>query len=392
MKIERFQFDMLRGVSAPAVDGLKADLAFCHPGITGIVGIDPVNGIVELEISDNLSEYEQDDLRRQVTNVVEMSVKSFRFVEQIPPLWHHLSSVQYYGNNAVQAFIERYMTKLGPGQYAFHGPASKLFLFFCNRIQKLAEEMSAEVWHLPSIEMTHDLIPQTGYFTSHPQLVTFGYRLPPHYEKIQNFADAAKTKMLSCVEDSHILESTGFILEPFVCHNIYRSLKNQRLTKGRIITAEGRCYRFEGFRFAPLLRQWEFTMREIVLVGGHDFVMEARQRCIELTQAMVAELDLTASLEIATDPFFVDAAASARTFQMMQSTKLELRLRIDDEESTAGVSFNIHGKHFTRPMEIQDMNGEILETACAAYGIERWMAAFVARWSEDPTHWPIKDI
>ena len=36
---------------------------------------------------------------------------------------------------------------------------------------------------------------------------------------------------------------------------------------------------------------------------------------------MIAELDLNANLEVATDPFFVSAAATARTFQMMQSLK-----------------------------------------------------------------------
>lgn len=389
MRNESLQFEVLRGVSAPVVEGLKSDLAFCHPGINSIVRIDTVNGIIEIEIRDDLSEHEHDDLRKQVASVVDMSVKSFRFVEQIPPLWNHVSNIPYHGSNAVKEFAARYMTELGPGQYAYHGPANNLFVFFCNRIQKLSEEIGAEAWHLPSIEMSQDLIPQTGYFVSHPQLITFGYRLPPHYDKIQSFADAAKAKNLTGVEDSHILEPTGFILEPFVCHNVYRSLKKQHLNNGRMITAQGKCYRYEGFRFAPLLRQWEFSMREVVLVGERDFVMEVRQRCIDLTQAMVDELDLTAYLEIATDPFFVSVAASARTFQMMQSTKLELQLRIDDEESTAGVSFNIHGKHFTRPMEIRDANGEILETACVAYGIERWMAAFVARWSEDPAQWPI---
>ncbi len=388
MPIETFEFEIIRDVTSQVIGGIKADLAFCHPAITGITHIDPINGVVELEIRDNLPDRDLDDLKKQVAKVVKMSVNSFRFVEEVPPLWSHESGASYSGSKAVEEFAKQYVVTLGPGQYAFHGLAGKLFQFFCNRIEKLAVDMGAEVWHLPSIEMTHDLIPETGYFASHPQLVTFGYRLPPHYEQIRDFADTARTKKLHAVEDSRILEPTGFILEPFVCHNIYRSLKNRHFADGRIITAQGKCYRFEGFRFLPLLRQWEFSMREVVLVGGHDFVMAARQRCIELTQAMIAELDLNASLEVATDPFFVSAAASARTFQMMQSTKLELLLRIDDGESIAAVSFNIHGKHFTRPMEIHNVSGEVLETACAAWGIERWMAAFVARWSEDPARWP----
>jgi len=389
MKTEKLQFEIIRDISSAAVDGLIADLAFCHPGIKGISYIDRDKGIIELEIREGLSDIEIEDMRKQITSVVDMSVKSFRFVEDIQPLWQYRSEYNYNGTNALKNFTDLYMTELGPGQYSYHDFGYKLYEYFCNRIKRLAEDVGAEMWHLPSIEMTHDLIVETGYFSSHPQLVTFGYRLPPHYETIQCFAKSAKDKRLSYVEDSHLLEPTGFILEPFVCHNVYRSLKNNCLREGRTISAEGRCYRFEGFRFSPLLRQWEFTMREIVLVGNHDYIMTMRDHCIELTKLLIQELDISANLEIATDPFFVSAAASARTFQMMQSTKLELRLRIDDKKSTAAVSFNIHGKHFTHPMQICDSNGEILETACIAFGIERWIAAFISRWSEDPKKWPI---
>jgi len=388
MMTQRFQFNMLCGISAQVMEGLKADIAFCHPAITKVLLIDSGDGIIELEVRDGLTESEGEDLQRQVANVVEMSVKSYRFVEDISPFWSHESTQPYHGSEAVREFTKKYIIELGPGQYAFHGPATKLYMYFCDRIQKLAEDMGAEFWHLPSIEMSHDLIPKTGYFALHPHLVTFGYRLPPHYERIRDFASEAKKKMLSSVEDSRILEPTGFILEPVVCHNIYRSLKNQRLSEGRIITAQGKCYRYEGFRFLPLLRQWEYSMREVVLIGERDFIAEARQRCLELTQAMVIEMDLTATLQIATDPFFTSAAVSARTFQIMQTAKLELCLQIGEGNSTAAASFNLHDKHFTEPMEIHDTNNRVLETACVGWGIERWMAAFVARWSEDPTKWP----
>ncbi|MDO8281294.1 MAG: hypothetical protein Q7U10_01500 [Thermodesulfovibrionia bacterium] len=388
MKLETVNLEILKGISAQVVDGLDSDLSFCHPGITGINKIDPVNGTIVLEVRGDLSEDDLADLRNQAAKVVKMSIESFRFVEETSPLWHHRPSVAYNGNDSVKAFTELHMTTLGPGQYAYHGPANRLFIYFSNRINKIAQEMNAEGWFLPSIEMTNDLIPETGYFSSHPQLITFGYRLPPHYEKIKSFAETAKEKKLTAPEDCGILEPTGFILEPFVCHNIYRSLKNERIDGGRVISAQGKCYRYEGFRFSPLLRQWEFSMREIVLVGEHDFVVKTRQRGIELTQEMVSELDIDANLQIATDPFFVSTAASARTFQMMQSTKLELLLRIDDGKRTAAVSFNIHGKHFTTPMKIYDKDGVELETSCLAYGIERWMAAFIARWGEDPAKWP----
>ena len=81
-------------------------------------------------------------------------------------------------------------------------------------------------------------------------------------------------------------------------------------------------------------------------------------------------------------------AASARTYQALRSTKLELSLALGDGRAIAGASFNLHGTHFTEPMAIVDEHGQRLETACVGWGIERWMAAVVARWGAEPDGWP----
>ena len=116
--------------------------------------------------------------------------------------------------------------------------------------------------------------------------MTFGFRLPPHFERIRTFATAARERRLLPVPEG-CLEPAGFILAPVVCHNVYRALRGSVAAAGRTITAEGRCYRYEGFRFEPLLRQWEFTMLEVVLVGPSDFVADGRSRCQEATCALV---------------------------------------------------------------------------------------------------------
>jgi hypothetical protein len=73
----------------------------------------------------------------------------------------------------------------------------------------------------------------------------------------------------------------------------------------------------------------------------------------------------------------------------MGSTKVEFKLRIDDGVRTAAASFNRHGRHFSEPMDIRaEDGGDPAETACAGFGLERWMAAFVARWGAEPGGWP----
>jgi len=130
-------------------------------------------------------------------------------------------------------------------------------------------------------------------------------------------------------------------------------------------------------------------MREAVLVGEPDALRGLRQRILDATLGVCDELDLGGRLEIATDPFFVSEAGSARAFQAMQSTKLELRLDLGDGAATAAASFNLHGTHFTGPMDIRGQDGELLETACVGWGIERWMAAVIARRGPDPSAWRV---
>ena len=365
----------LLSASAAARAGLAADLAFCHPDILGVAAI--TDDAVTLGVRADSS-----DLRSQVARVVELSVQSYRFVRSVQPLWERPALPRYAGG--LDAFVTANTATLGPGQYALIGPAAELRAFVDARLRAIATELGAESWHLPSIEQTADVIRDTGYLASHGQYVTFGYHLPCHHAELARFVADVKGGRLAWPEAHHRLEPSGFILEPFVCHNVYRALKGSRVDGGRAITALGTCYRHESFRFLPLLRQWEFSMREVVLVGSSGFVAQAREQLIEATQSLAHELDLDARLEIATDPFFVSEAASARTYQTMRSTKLELSLGIDDTTRTAAASFNLHGNHFTQPMDITNPDGGAVETACIAFGVERWMAAIVARWGGLP--------
>lgn len=374
----RIELPALGSASPAALAGLTADLAFCHPDIRAIGDVD--RGGVSLDVL-----RDSEDLRRQVESVIELSIASYRFVADTPPLWRH-DAAGAAGRGALAEVIVKHTVALGPGQYALVGPLAELRARIDVRLHQLARAVDAETWHLPSIEHTSDLLPATGYLASHAPHVTFCYRMPTHFERLRAFAARARELGLQGPDELSALEPTGFILEPFVCHNVYRALRNARIDEGRAITALGTCFRHESFRFEPLLRQWEFSMREVVLVGSADYVARTRERIIALTQDLVRELDLDARLAVATDPFFVSEAGSARAFQALRSTKLELQLAIGDTP-TAACSFNLHGTHFTAPMQIT--GSDVVETACVGWGLERWIAAIVARWGAEPAAWPI---
>jgi seryl-tRNA synthetase len=355
--IARIAAPALRGASRAAVQGLEGDLAFCHPSITGVAAIDPGEGAIVLE----LSAPPDDDLEAQVAAVVAASMASYRFVEERPPIWTH-DATGPDANGAAETIV------LGPGQVALRGGAARLRRRVEERLAAIADAAGAELWYLPSVEMTHDLLEATGYFRSHPMYVTFCETLPRHYEAIHRWARDGQGARVP----------TGFILQPAVCHNIFRALRGARLAKASV-TAQGACYRNEGFRFDPLARQWEFTMRELVFIGTAEHVEEQRLRLLAIVEDLVREWDLGAVLEIASDSFFAATAASPRTFQHIMSSKLELRLRAGGGRTVAAASFNRHGRHFTDAMDIRDERGAPLESVCVAFGLERWVAAMAAR-------------
>lgn len=262
--------------SAPrgARASLVTDLAFCHPDIAGVTAV--TDDAVTLA-----ARADSADLRAQVERVVELSIKSYRFVRAAQPLWERPAMERYAGG--LDAFLGAHTVTLGPGQYALVGPAAELRAFVDTRVRAIAAEIGAEPWHLPSIEQTADLVRDSGYLASHAPYVTFGYHLPCHHAEIDQFVADVKQDKLAWPDERHHLKPAGFILEPVVCHNVYRALKGTQVEGGRAITALGTCYRHESFRFQPLLRQWEFSMREIVLVGAPGFVAQAREQLIELT-------------------------------------------------------------------------------------------------------------
>jgi seryl-tRNA synthetase len=382
---ERVTVPALAGQPDEVRGAVRADLAFCHPAITAVEAVD-ADGVT-VTVRDDLPAGDA-DLVEQVRQVVGLTVKSYRYAAPATVLWRHQAGRRDGGRAALDRFVAAHIITLGPGQYALSGPAARLRAALCARIERLAVDLGAEPWHLPSIEAAHDVVVATGYLTSHPQHVTFATRLPARYADIARFAADARERRLTAPVDPHPSEPTGFLLAPVVCHNVYRALAGARLAGPRVITAQGACYRFEGFRFAPLLRQWEFTMREVVLAGDEETVAAGRERALAAAQALACDLDLDAALVVASDPFFVAAAASARTFQLARATKLELRLGIEGSEDTAAASFNLHGRHFTDPMDIRDAAGAPLATGCVGFGVERWMAALIARWGEDPAAWP----
>lgn len=160
-------------------------------------------------------------------------------------------------------------------------------------------------------------------------------------------------------------------LAPAVCYHCYAQFAGARLDAPVTLTCVGKCFRHEDGNFESLARMWEFTMREVVFIGGADWVAERRRAWIERVRAFAASLGLAGAIELATDPFFGDGSRGRKLLQQIKELKYELRAPL------ALASFNLHETFFTGRFDIRQSDDSPAQTGCVAFGLERWVWAFL---------------
>src|ERR1051325_2354895 len=170
--------------------------------------------------------------------------------------------------------------------------------------------------------------------------------------------------------DGAIPAGDGYLFMPAVCYHCYAQWVGERLRAPRAVTCVGRCHRNE---FDPPARLREFTMREIVFVGPPQRVVEQRQMWMARIEAFASSLELPATMQVATDPFFGGESRGKRLLQQVKELKYEMRVG-----SMAIASFNLHETHFAKRFDIALVDGRTAHTGCVAFGLERWELALEA--------------
>jgi seryl-tRNA synthetase len=171
-----------------------------------------------------------------------------------------------------------------------------------------------------------------------------------------------------------------YSLQPAACYQCYAELAGTCVDR-TVLTVCGRCYRRSEDTFAGATRLWEFTMREVVLLGAADWIRAERAAWIDRVSDIAREIDLEVSVSVATDPFFGPSGRGRRVLQQLKELKHEIRAVIDGED-VALASVNLHETFFANRFDLQDAAGERAHTACVAFGLERWAAAIVAQRGE----------
>ncbi|MGQ0642001.1 MAG: hypothetical protein ACT4P6_14720 [Gemmatimonadaceae bacterium] len=253
---------------------------------------------------------------------------------------------------------------LDGGTVALGGAALHLLEYFDSVAREWARELGATEQYYPSL-IALEVLEQAGYTRSFPQ-------------------------HLAIVQRVDRLESPAYAMTPAVCFHCYPQWRGRTLpAKAVVITARGRCCRYEQEWLAPLERLRDFSMREIIVLGARDEVESARQSLMTRAQELVTRLDLDAHIEPANDPFYGSAADGKRLLQRAGALKYELRLPLDREERAVAVaSFNHHADHFGRAFDIHLTSAESAHSGCVALGLERWVLAFLAQYGLDERNWP----
>jgi seryl-tRNA synthetase len=279
---------------------------------------------------------------------------------------------------------------LGPGLAGIRGGILQLFRFFEHEFLQLAKEFHAEEQQYPTL-LPAELVAELGYLGHFPQHVTFCSHLPDDLSVLDSVA-----RVMGSPEEivRHAGENTAspqHVLTPGVCLPCYRQLRGTTLAEGevRTLTMQNHVFRYESNRFRPMARGWDFTVRDIVFFGTYADMQTRRQQVLERTLELCRALDLTVTVEVANDPFFLDANRDKTIFQRMGEVKYELLFPLPfRDESLAASSFNLHRDFYTSVYGTQMADGNHAESSCIGFGLDRWTYGFLSQKGLHPERWP----
>ena len=268
------------------------------------------------------------------------------------------------------------------GLTALSGSALRLYHMMSRELDLLARSETAEEWHAPPA-LAFDTLARADYFASFPQWLTAVAQIDGSEEVLQEVADAPDPAEAA----ARALVPTQWALQPAVCYHVYAGLADTVLGGSRCISIAGTCWRREQ-SYAPLERQWAFTMRETVCLGTASDVELFRQRGLGRALGLAERLGIPAEVATATDPFFAPTARGRSLLQRIKALKQELLLPLGDGRTVAAASFNHHERFFGEAFNIGLRDGTPASSGCVAFGVERWVLAFLVAHGVEAADWP----
>lgn len=278
---------------------------------------------------------------------------------------------------------------LGTGQVAMEGLPLALFRYFDRVFEGFGTPWQAQHLMTPTLIPTR-VLARCDYFRSFPQYVTFATHLKETVEVIDGFRSRHHT--LDDVDDIALadMDRPDACLSPAVCYHVYHLYEGKTIAPLAAVHGIcGKCFRFESTNISDLRRLWDFTMREVVFMGSREQVLKARERSIEMMSDFLRTHELAGEIRTASDPFFIAPEASSKTyFQLSSDSKFEVSLLLPGGERLAVGSHNYHSDFFGKVFNVNVETGGPMHSVCVAFGLERWVYAFLQQHGDSPASWP----
>ncbi|NHN56588.1 hypothetical protein G9U51_12440 [Calidifontibacter sp. DB0510] len=221
------------------------------------------------------------------------------------------------------------------------------------------------------------LLEQTGYHTSFPQLIGVVHGLP---------RDASARRRVPEGEAwDHDFGRSGFGLVPSACHPLYAWLRGTQVT-GTAYTLTGDCFRNEPSE--DPFRRVSFRMREVVVLGTPAQAREHQRVWRSAGLALYRSLGLQVHDAAANDPFFGRQGAMLANNQRDEQLKFEFVVEPVPGHEVAIGSANYHEDHFGVDFAMTTPDGQPAHSACYGMGLERTALALAATHGFDPGRWP----
>lgn len=272
----------------------------------------------------------------------------------------------------------------GQGSIELNELGIKLFKFFDESFMKMISDLNPIMKSFPTL-LPCKTINDTNYLTSSPQYVLFCSKVEESLDKIELLQDKYDRK-----EVDDCLNYPEVVLSPSACFPLYEKLRHKKIDGNKIYTMLQNVFRNEGrFNWTELTRLQDYYVREIVMIGDHDFILETRKEILDKTIKFMNDLKIQYSVQVAADPFVVPRMRKYKLIQKFNEVKYEVKLNIMPNDTISCASYNLHGTSFSGKFKFETNNIPVTESGCVGFGIERWIIAFLAQHGLDIDNWPI---
>lgn len=249
-------------------------------------------------------------------------------------------------------------------------------------ISQLSHDDGAEVYTFPPV-IDRRVLERAHYLDSFPHLCGAVHSFFGNALESLALAERAANG-----EDwGSLLGQTGVVMNPAACYPLYPSFSGTLPPQGRLASMLNWVYRHEPS--PEPTRMQSFRVREFVRAGTAEQVVSWRDMWLQRGLDLLLSLELPAQADVASDPFFGRGGKILALTQKEQKLKFEVLVPvISASEPTAVCSFNFHQEHFGTTFDIRTHDGEVANTACLGFGLERVTMALFKTHGFEPKRWP----